>query len=414
MTLLTGTRRKWQYFLVAAVVVAPGLNPTEVEAHAPQSVVDSAGISIVTSDPFGSDRGCTVGDEPFFTVGDALGDERYEFYTLRGMARLSDGSVAIIDRRDKRVRIFSEAGEFLRSMGGEGEGPGEFRNPLSMWALPGDTLWVGDYRPQRFHVFSPDGEFIRVVTLDPFYLNPSRGGGVLLNGTSINLREDLEKETDFGTPQTLFVEAHGPDGVLSGTLLTLSGRRMGSVESAPHFRFAPLFDAGSDVDADGTTIAVTSGRDPGVRVLDEQLRLHRIIRWIEEDREVTRADVRAWREEYVRQQRERDLGDFAETLRPQTAALLSDERPVADVFPAASSVTVGRDGRIWVRRYPRPRETTGWLAFEPEGDFLCHLDPVQGLQVYEFGSDYILGSRRDALDIESVVMYELISPNQSR
>ena len=91
------------------------------------------------------------------------------FYSLRGMARLSDGSVAVIDRRDQRVRIFSETGEFLRSMGGRGEGPGEFRNPWFLWALPGDTLWVGDYRPQRFNVCSPDGDFLRLVTPDPHY-----------------------------------------------------------------------------------------------------------------------------------------------------------------------------------------------------------------------------------------------------
>ncbi|WP_419935312.1 6-bladed beta-propeller [Candidatus Palauibacter sp.] len=385
MTLRSETRLPRVFLFAAIGVVTPGLRPGEVEAQRAASVVDSAGVSIITSDPFSSDRRCTVGDEPFFSVGDALGDDRYEFYTLRGMARLSDGSVAVIDRRDQRVRIFSETGEFLRSMGGRGDGPGEFRNPWFLWALPGDTLWVGDYRPQRFNVFSGDGEFIRLVTLDPLYPNPSHGGGVLSNGTWVNLRQDYEKETDFRTPQTLLVEAHGPAGVAS-----------------------------PDVDADGTTIAVTSGRDPEVRILDEQFRLARIIRWFDEDRDVTRADVRAWRDEYVKQQRDRNLGDLAETFRPQTAALLSDERPVADSFPTASSVTVGRDGRIWVRRYPRPREATGWLVFEPEGDFLCHLDPVQGLQVYEFGSDYILGSRRDALDIESVVMYELVPADPSR
>ncbi len=414
MTLRSETRLPRVFLFAAIGVVTPGLRPGEVEAQRAASVVDSAGVSIITSDPFSSDRRCTVGDEPFFSVGDALGDERYEFYTLRGMARLSDGSVAVIDRRDQRVRIFSETGEFLRSMGGRGDGPGEFRNPWFLWVLPGDTLWVGDYRPQRFNVFSGDGEFIRLVTLDPLYPNPSRGGGVLSNGTSVNLRQDYEKETDFRTPQTLLVEAHGPAGVLSGMVMTVAGRRMGSVESAPRFSFAPLFEASPDVDADGTTIAVTSGRDPEVRILDEQFRLARIIRWFDEDRDVTRADVRAWRDEYVKQQRDRNLGDLAETFRPQTAALLSDERPVADSFPTASSVTVGRDGRIWVRRYPRPREATGWLVFEPEGDFLCHLDPVQGLQVYEFGSDYIRGSRRDALDIESVVMYELVPADPSR
>ena len=409
-------QHRWSPLLIASIgTVVGGLRPEGVEAQLPTSVVDSAGVTIVTSDPFRSDRRCTVGEEPFFSVGDALGDERYEFYNVRGMARLSDGSVAVIDRRDQRVRIFSEGGEFLRSMGRRGEGPGEFRNPWFMWALPGDTLWVGDYRPQRFNVFSRDGEFIRLVTLDPLYPNPSRGGGVLSNGTSVNLRADLERETDFRTPQRLLVEVHGPDGALLAPLLTLAGRRLGSVESAPRFSFAPLFDASPDVAAGGTTIAVATGRDPEVRVLDEQFRLRRIIRWIEDERDVTRADVRAWREEYRREQRERDLGDFAATRGPQIEALASDERPVADLFPTAASVMVARDGRIWVRRYPRPRQTTGWLAFEPDGRFLCHMDGVSGLaDIHEFGVDYVLGSSRDALDIESVVMYQLITPTPPR
>ncbi len=409
-------RRRSSPLLIGAIcTIAAGLRPGEVEAQRARSVVDSAGVSIVTSDPFAADRRCAVGEAPFFSVGDALGNERYEFYRLRGMARLSDGSVAVIDRRDQRVRIFNQNGEFVRSMGGRGEGPGEFRNPWFMWALPGDTLWVGDYRPQRFNVFSRDGEFVRLVTLNPPYPNPSRGGGVLSNGTSINLREDRERERDFRTPGRLRVEVHGPDGTRLAPLLTLDGRRMGSVESAPNFYFAPLFDAGSDVDAGGTTVAVTTGRDPEVRILDEQFRLRRIIRWSEEERDVTRADVRTWREEYRREQRERDLGDFAATLGPEIEALASDERPVADLFPTAASVMVARDGRIWVRRYPRPRQTTGWLAFEPDGRFLCHMEEVSDLEdIHEFGVDYVLGSSRDAIDIESVVMYELITPDPPR
>ena len=275
-------------------------------------------------------------------------------------------------------------------------GRAKFRNLWFMWALSGDTLWVGDYRPQRFQVFSPDGEFIRLVTLDPLYLNPSHGGGVLSNGYSINQRDDDGDRDDFRTPREYVIEAHRPDGALSSHLMTLPGRRFGYMDEAPNLRLGPMFDGEPSVDAEGTTIAVTTGRDPEVRVLDEQFRLHRIIRWLDEDRDVTRADVRAWREEYVRQQR--DWGSFEGTRRSQDAVRLSDERPVADRFPAASSVRVGRDGRIWVRRYPRPRETTGWLAFEPDGGFFCHPDPVPGLQVYEIGADYILGSRRDELE----------------
>ncbi|WP_419937766.1 hypothetical protein [Candidatus Palauibacter sp.] len=388
-------------------VLVPGLCPRDAEAQR-ISAVDSAGVTIVTSDPLRSDRRCTVGSEPSLSVGEAFGDERYEFYNLRGMARLADGSVAAIDRRDQRVRIFSADGEFLRSMGGRGEGPGEFRNPWFLWALPGDTIQVGDYRPQRFHVFSPEGEFVRLVNLNPLYQNPSRGGGVLSNGASVNVREDREQETDFRTPRRIFIEAHGPDGDLIRTLATLPGRRYGSARDVPRFYFSPVFDGQPDVDAEGATIAIAPGRDPEVRIHDEQFHLRRIIRWLDEARDVSRDDVRAWREQYV--QRRQRAG--AERLRPEDRALISDDRPVADRFPAASSVQVGRDGRIWVRRYPRPREMTGWLVFEPGGDFFCHFAPVPGLDIYEFGADYILGVRGDVLDIESVAMYELITPTR--
>ncbi|MXW55151.1 MAG: hypothetical protein F4Z59_00205, partial [Gemmatimonadales bacterium] len=167
-----------------ALVAACG---QENAVPARSSVVDSAGIAIVTSGALSSDRVCRVSGEPSFAVGEVSGDERYEFYDIRGLVRLSDGSVAVADETTSSVRVFGATGEYVRSMGRRGEGPGEFRDPYLMWVLPGDTIWVGNLRPWYFNVFTAGGEFVRTVRISPAYANPSRGGGVLSNGSSINV-----------------------------------------------------------------------------------------------------------------------------------------------------------------------------------------------------------------------------------
>ena len=151
-------------------------------------VVDSAGVEVVTSDPWGSEAHCTLGNEPTLSIGAAEGDAPHMFFQVRAAARLSDGSVAVVDGSSREIRLFGETGEHLRSMGGPGEGPGEFRGPWLLWVLPGDTLWVGDYLPWRFNIFSADGVFSRSLTPDDFSLHAlTPPGGVLDDGTSVNV-----------------------------------------------------------------------------------------------------------------------------------------------------------------------------------------------------------------------------------
>lgn len=88
--------------------------------------IDSAGVEVVTSDPLNSDATCSLGAEPIFRVGDDENDEAHWFSSIRGVGRLSDGSVAVVDRTSAEIRIFDETGRHLRSMGRPGEGPGEF------------------------------------------------------------------------------------------------------------------------------------------------------------------------------------------------------------------------------------------------------------------------------------------------
>ena len=129
------------------------------------------------------------------------------------------------------------------------------------------------------------------------------------------------------------------------------------------------------------------------------------MRWTEPDREVTGADVDAWRKDYVESWERPDYSPMAEAH----DAMISEERPVADLFPAISTVMVGRDGRIWVRQYDRPREDRGWLAFNPDGQFFCHLTPPTG-SVWEFGADYVLLRAETELGVQTVQLHRLELP----
>lgn len=352
---------------------------------------------------------CSLTDEPTLLLGESEADESQWFTRVLGLARLSDGSIAVADEYFAQVRIFDAAGTHLRSFGRLGEGPGEFVNLWLMWSLPGDSLWVGDYPPQRYHLYSATGEWIRTATLDPVYPRSTRGGGVLANGVSINVRDERSRARDFTTPDTRHVEAHAPDGKLIGTLASLPGRTFGSFGEVNGFPYmiSPWFDASASIGVAGRTIAIANGRDTEVRVLDDELRLRLVIRWDEPAREVTAAHIRARRDA----ERRRVMEDGE--LSPHEQMNLNPERPAADVFPAVSSVQVGQDGSIWVWRYRRPGESdqARAMGFGPEGEFICHVTPgMDDYSIWEFGADYVLGTHTDELGVQQVAMYGLERP----
>lgn len=384
----------------AVIAVAACGQDTPSRADATLAV-DSAGIEIVTSDPLTAGAGCILGDEPILSIGELDGEDPYLFHQIRDATRLSDGSVAVVDGSSREVRVFSGTGEHHLSMGGAGEGPGEFRGPWLLWVLPGDTLWAGDYMPWRFNIFSRTGEFSHAVQPDPYQLHAFVRGGVLANGTSINVTQAM---TPPGAEETtLLVLAHGPDGALIDTVASLPGSRFEPLSDLPGFFLMPVFHPGSLVAARGSAIAMTNARNPEVHILDAEFRLRLIVRWLDPYRDVTDRHVQAFREDYVAERGGRDNPGWSAA----DEASIGDSRAVAELFPTASDLMFGRAGRLWVKRFARPREEPEWLAFGPDGGFVCRFTPGSDLTPYEFGSDYMLAHRVDDLGTERVLMYRL-------
>lgn len=60
------------------------------------------------------------------------------------------------------ILVFDAAGNFIRQVGREGDGPGEFRRPFGIVVGPADSLYVFDNRTNRLTVFDPDLQIARM------------------------------------------------------------------------------------------------------------------------------------------------------------------------------------------------------------------------------------------------------------
>ena len=84
--------------------------------------------------------------------------------------------------------------------------------------------------------------------------------------------------------------------------------------------------------------------------------------------------------------------------------------PVAEHFPAFSSIIADAAGHLWVRKYDFPNEEMPaplWTVFDAQGQVLGFVETPADLQIYEIGEDYILGRKRDELGVEYVQLWPL-------
>lgn len=75
-----------------------------------------------------------------------------------------DGNVYICDYRANNIKKFNASGKFIKIIGREGQGPGEFNWP-SLATFAKDRLIVWDMRNRRICALTPEGEFITAIKI---------------------------------------------------------------------------------------------------------------------------------------------------------------------------------------------------------------------------------------------------------
>ncbi len=88
------------------------------------------------------------------------GDEEDEFLfgVLTQITSDEEGNIYLLDAQLHQVLVFSSQGEFIRTIGREGEGPGEFNRPSSLFMTAGGDVAVMQGQPGKIVLLTPEGE----------------------------------------------------------------------------------------------------------------------------------------------------------------------------------------------------------------------------------------------------------------
>jgi hypothetical protein len=374
---------------------------------------DSAGVAVVTNARpiLTGSRVLHLAPNPSLVIGDREGDP-YLLSRVAGTARLGDGRIVIADGGSLQLRFFDSSGTFLKAVGRNGEGPGEFRE-LSMFSvLPGDTLVAGA-RMRIMSYFTGAGVFVRQT-------QPTTPGPAGLRYTAAVLGSGV---------RAVVAVRHGPmpapgKRAIDSMPLTIVDRSNNIVRDVGLMAGSEFemradgpnqtwFGARASFADGGTTFAYGFPSEYSIRIYSQRGQLQRIIRRAWTPVHVTNADIETfvteWGKRWIK-----TTGAAAEKERQELRT-----SAYAGTVPPFSQLIADRVGRLWVREAhladapgagqlnTMPLMPSKWSVFDTQGRWLCDVTMPARFMPMDIGADYVLGTSRDGDGVETVVLYGL-------
>jgi 6-bladed beta-propeller len=140
----------------------------------------------------------------------AGGDEEEDvlFGVLTSVDIDDQGNVYALDMQLSQVNVFDRDGNLLRTIGREGEGPGEFRRASAMFLMPDANVAVLQQMPGKLVLLSPDGK-----PAGDFQGPQGTDGGTLAyfeggragNAVVLNTRQFSQKDTKLSIQRALYL-----------------------------------------------------------------------------------------------------------------------------------------------------------------------------------------------------------------
>lgn len=367
--------------------------------------VDSSGVLIVeTSRPTWLARdGWQVEHEPQVVIGLTEGSPEYQFTRVLTVLMMPDRGILVADDPSLEVRVFDVSGSHIRSIGGSGDGPGEFRAINGVF-LQGDTIVVIDGMTRRMTKFDTAGAVLETTPIEAsgefaqgLWMYRAAGtteAGMVFVADSYPADMTGVPTVHWDSMPTLL---YGASGDLLDTIAEYAGMDTYSTSE----RAGPLiFGRRTSAAVAGGRLYMADGSSYEVREYLPRRGLVRRLRVLREPRQVTATMV----DEYIKNRLIRT--DPARV--PQTRERL-DAAPKAGALPWISAIVVDVLGSVWVKEYPTlPVGTpTSWGVFGGEGDWLGNVAIPSSVEPYYIGTDFVLGVRTDTLGVESVVLHRL-------
>jgi hypothetical protein len=353
---------------------------------------------------------------PTLSVGSVDGDSTTQLFNVAGAFRTDDGGLVIANAGTSQIRFYAADGSFVRSVGSEGEGPGEFESMSSLYpASAGDGFSDGfhvlDRANSRVSRYSAAGDYLGAVTLTP----PPGGrapelAGVTPRGEFIAWVRPTGSAAEGLVRDSVMLLRFDSTGFAADTLGRYAGpeqfvnieRSGNSISIYKTFNPYPrTFIAAASpygIAAGATDSAVIDFFPPdGTRA--------RTIRWDAQPAVFDDDAMGRYADHLVQ-----SAAEDGQPMSPSDAAQQRKrmlETPHAAALPVFDRILVDRSGNAWVRDYDLLGVSNDWRIFRPDGTAAGRLTMPPRSRPVDIGADFVVAVMRDSLDIEYVRVFGL-------
>ena len=407
------TRPRMTGLLVAVMSATPAL--------AQSTTKDSAGVRIVenTRPSWAPGRAWNVSAQPLVDIGSG-DDSLYQFMTVMGAVRLTSGYIAVAHMSTNNVRVYDARGRYVRVIGRQGQGPGEFRQVMGVSRLPGDTISVDDSRDE-IELFDGEGKFLR-----GFRASRAQGGLVVSGFYRFDdgsyARSSWPQGHDHGPGRwvdslvVLRVTTDSPEGTIISKHPAVEFTKSATLPFSQPVVFGPR--GGIVTAGNGYYVGFAERYEIRFHATDGKPQL--IIRAPFTPVQIRAADQERYKQSIINLGAEGG-GQVDPRLLAQRQKMM-DEVVFARQLPAYSVMKIDSERNLWVRDayveteigqgWGRVISTpTSWRVFDRNGKWLGTVTLPARFNPMDIGADYILGLWRDEDDVEHVRMYRLNKPN---
>jgi hypothetical protein len=339
------------------------------------------------------------------------------FSRVMGVRELPDGRLVISDNLEKNVALLDFASGDLTRIGREGQGPGEYISPGTLYAMPGDSALLVDLGNMRGLVIAPNGEVGRAVPFQRgeglgalFVPRAVDGQGRIYGQPTISFRDGAPEQVDSmpivrldPTTDVLDSVAWMPSPRLS--LQTGGGARSGGVSVRMGTEPYQATDAWA-VAPDGR-VALVRAREYRVEWLAPGGRRTVGPTLPYEPVKIGKAE----RDEWVN----RPTQTATMRVGGQGARTIAMPRPNADEVtwpeakpPFEGAVSIATTGEVWIRTSQRAGVTTAlYDVVDARGQLVARIQLPEGRRLIGFGKGTLYTVNRDADDLEWLERYRL-------
>ncbi|MYE15682.1 MAG: hypothetical protein F4Y07_04290 [Gemmatimonadetes bacterium] len=387
----------------------------------------------------GEDRRLDSSFEEVYRVGSLTGEDWEQFGEIAGLAFDGTGNLYVLDPQAARVVLVAPDASRLRTIGREGDGPGEFRQPTRIAVTAAGQAMVFDRTQSTFHIFDPDGQLVRTVRMPGGALMTSMpdldpGGpddSVVPNGTvssvSFGMLTGADSQESAGRRRPVTRLLLEGDVVRTDTVLyawmaapepadarprnegvTWIGVRTPAL--APPLFVGGLPDGGVVFsDSSNYSIKVVGADGAVARVLTRPIAPQRLTERVRE------AERERRRQELAREESQRSRSEIPERFARFVDRILASQRADIETWPFYPEVPVIQDiqtswnGAIWVRRAGESAAADGPIdVLTASGQYLGTY-PAETTQMPDaFGPDGLAAFiETDEFDVETVVVRRL-------